>query len=110
MTSAIIPQSHADLAPVEEALNSLTRTDPSVRVETHEGQLLVHGLGALHLEIVAGRLKDEWKANFELGRRYVSYREGLGHRQPSDVPSSWSANAGGGVVTASIEFQVNALD
>ncbi|VDB85439.1 unnamed protein product [Peniophora sp. CBMAI 1063] len=110
MTSAIIPQSHADLAPVEEALNSLTRTDPSVRVETHEGQLLVHGLGALHLEIVAGRLKDEWKTNFELGRRYVSFREGLGHREPSDVPVSWSTNAGGGVVTANVEFKVNALD
>ncbi|KZV76141.1 P-loop containing nucleoside triphosphate hydrolase protein [Peniophora sp. CONT] len=110
MTSAIIPQSHADLAPVEEALNSLTRTDPSVRVETHEGQLLVHGLGALHLEIVAGRLKDEWKANFELGRRYVSYREGLGSQRASDVPTSWSTNAGGGIVTASVNFEVNALD
>lgn len=110
MTSAVIPQSHADLAPVEEALNSLTRTDPSVRVETHEGQLLVHGLGALHLEIVAGRLKDEWKANFELGRRYVSYREGLGSQEPSDVPTAWSTNAGGGVVTASVKFQVAALD
>ena len=36
---------------------SLQRTDPSVRIDPDkEGQLLVHGLGALHLEIIEGRL------------------------------------------------------
>lgn len=75
MSVSVVPHSHADLEPVEEALNALARTDPSVRVETHEGQLLVHGLGALHLEIVESRLREEWKVNCEFGRRRVSFRE-----------------------------------
>ncbi|KAI0320664.1 translation elongation factor 2 [Amylostereum chailletii] len=111
MSASVIPQSHADLEPVQEALNALARTDPSVRVETQEGQLLVHGLGALHLEIVEGRLRDEWKARFEFGRRHVSYREGLGHLESKQATSdSWTATVGGGSVTASITFSVTPLE
>lgn len=78
VSAAVIPQSHSDLLPVQQALESLSRTDPSVRVDVQEGQILVHGLGSLHLEIVEGRLRDEWNVNFEFGKRRVSYREGLG--------------------------------
>ncbi|KAH8830492.1 translation elongation factor 2 [Flagelloscypha sp. PMI_526] len=75
MSSSILPNSHADFQGVMDALESLTRTDPSVRVDEQEGQILMHGLGALHLEIVEGRLRDEFKARFEVSRRRVSYRE-----------------------------------
>ncbi|KAJ4478235.1 translation elongation factor 2 [Lentinula aciculospora] len=78
ISASVIPQSHSDLEPVQNALESLSRTDPSVRSDLQEGQILVHGLGALHLEIVEGRLRDEFQVNFELGQRRVSYREGLG--------------------------------
>ncbi|KAK7435893.1 Ribosome-releasing factor 2, mitochondrial [Stygiomarasmius scandens] len=77
ISASVIPNTHSDLAPVQEALESLSRTDPSVRVDVQDGQILLHGLGALHLEIVEGRLRDEWKAQFELGKRRVSYRETL---------------------------------
>ncbi|KAF8917979.1 P-loop containing nucleoside triphosphate hydrolase protein [Mucidula mucida] len=75
---SVIPQSHADLEPVTQALEALSRTDPSVRVDMQEGQILVHGMGALHLEIVEGRLREEFDARFEFGARRVSYREALG--------------------------------
>ncbi|KAJ7590958.1 P-loop containing nucleoside triphosphate hydrolase protein [Mycena floridula] len=78
VSAAVIPQSHSDLQPVQDALESLSRTDPSVRVDAQEGQILVHGLGSLHLEILEGRLRDEWEARFEFGKRRVSYRESLG--------------------------------
>ncbi|EEB87548.1 hypothetical protein MPER_15064, partial [Moniliophthora perniciosa FA553] len=77
ISASVVPNSHADHLPVQEALESLSRTDPSVRVDTQEGQLLVHGLGALHLEIVEGRLRDEFAARFEFGKRRVNYRESL---------------------------------
>ncbi|KAJ3789493.1 translation elongation factor 2, partial [Lentinula aff. detonsa] len=84
ISASVIPNSHSDLEPVQNALESLSRTDPSVRYDLQEGQILVHGLGALHLEIVEGRLRDEFQANFELGKRRVSYREALG---PSHDPA-----------------------
>jgi elongation factor G len=110
MSASVIPQSHADLALVEEALAALTHTDPSVRVEAQEGQLLVHGLGALHLEIIEGRLRDEWAANFEFGKRQVAYREGLGRLQPKSEAPWWSGHAKGASVSATIDFSLHILE
>jgi elongation factor G len=109
MSASVIPHSHADLEPVEDALNALIRTDPSVRMETHEGQLLVHGLGALHLEIVEGRLKDEWGAKCEFGRRRVAYRESIGHDESQPSVVDWTTNVGGKNVTASVSFSLRPL-
>ncbi|GBE79678.1 P-loop containing nucleoside triphosphate hydrolase protein [Sparassis latifolia] len=110
MSAAVIPQTQADLEPVQNALISLARTDPSVRMETHEGQLLVHGLGSLHLEIVESRLKDEWKVQFELGKRRVSYREGLGSGDARPKQEVWTTEIAGKPVSVSFGFTVEALD
>ena len=96
ISASVIPRSHADLEPVQNALESLARTDPSVRADIQEGQILVHGLGALHLEIIEGRLRDEWNVNFEFGKRRVSYREGLGPGMPNEGWDTWNADVGGG--------------
>jgi elongation factor G len=109
ISASVIPRSHSDLEPVQEALQSLTRTDPSVRVETQEGQLLVHGLGALHLEIVEGRLKDEWDARFEFGRRRVSYREGLGCAVQEAASDSWQTDLAGKQVTIHLSLSVRPM-
>jgi elongation factor G len=105
MSASVTPQSHADLEPVQEALNSLIRTDPSVRVETQEGQMLVHALGALHLEIVEGRLRDEWGARFEFGKRRVSYREGLGSG-PSSGSDTWSTEIAGKTAFVTVKLTI----
>ncbi|KAG2367282.1 translation elongation factor 2 [Suillus spraguei] len=96
MSASVIPKSHSDLDPVQEALHALSRTDPSVRVDMQEGQLLVHGLGALHLEIVEGRLRDEWDVNFELGSR----RSNVGN---------WATEVAGKPVTIKILMTVEPL-
>ncbi|KAJ7764987.1 P-loop containing nucleoside triphosphate hydrolase protein [Mycena maculata] len=106
---SVVPNSHADLQPVQDALESLSRTDPSVRIDAQEGQLLAHGLGALHLEIVEGRLRDEWGANFEFGKRRVSYREGLGPGTPSPESRVWKSDASGTATVVSIELKLRAL-
>lgn len=100
IAASVIPNSHADLQPVQDALEALSRTDPSVRIDTQDGQLLAHGLGALHLEIVEGRLRDEWGVHFEFGARRVSFREGLGPRAPSPDARVWRTDAGASVSIA----------
>ncbi|KIY74017.1 P-loop containing nucleoside triphosphate hydrolase protein [Cylindrobasidium torrendii FP15055 ss-10] len=104
---SVIPQSHADLEPVMQALESLSRTDPSVRVDMQEGQLLVHGMGALHLEIVEGRLRDEFGARFEIGERRVSYREGLGSNHASVATDNTVTIAGSEV---QVSFKLRPLE
>ena len=110
ISASVIPNSHSDFQPVQDALASLSRTDPSLRVDVQEGQILVHGLGALHLEIVEGRLKDEWKVNFEFGRRRVSYREGLGFNEPTDQWNLWESDVGGKQISIRIPIKIRAME
>ncbi|KAG6854832.1 hypothetical protein C0991_012022 [Blastosporella zonata] len=109
IAASIIPQSYSDLEPVQDALIALARTDPSVRVDMQEGQILAHGMGALHLEIVEGRLKDEWGVRFELGQRRVSYREGLGPGLSPPNSNTWQADSGGKQVEIMVSLDVRAL-
>ncbi|PSS35554.1 hypothetical protein PHLCEN_2v1492 [Hermanssonia centrifuga] len=109
MSASVLPQSHSDLGPVQEALNSLSRTDPSVRIELQEGQILVHGLGALHLEIVESRLRDEWNVNIEFGKRMVSYREGSGPGNIDPKPGSWKTEMFGKPFTIDVDLDVRAF-
>ena len=112
MSTSIIPQSHADLQPVQDALHSLARTDPSVRIESQEGQILVHGLGSLHLEIVESRLRDEWNVQFEFGKRRVGYREGLGSGLDDTTkrPGPWHTNISGKPIEVSLDLDVRSLE
>jgi elongation factor G len=72
---------------------------------------LIHGLGALHLEIVEGRLRDEFQVNFEFGRRRVTFKEGLGSSlEGSEVSDAWETEVFGKPVTIRIVFEVRPLE
>jgi elongation factor G len=60
------------------ALDVLTREDPSLRAEAaaDTGQLLLSGMGELHLDVAADRLRREHGiSGLTLGRVRVAYRE-----------------------------------
>ncbi|KAI9026028.1 P-loop containing nucleoside triphosphate hydrolase protein [Hyaloraphidium curvatum] len=61
------------------ALSILAKEDPSLRYRADEesGQLLVMGMGELHLEIVGNRLGKEFGAKVAFGKVRVAYRERL---------------------------------
>lgn len=108
MSASIIPYSPADAQPVQDALHALARTDPSIRVEMSDGQLLMHGLGSLHLEIAEGRLREEWNVNFESGPRRVGYRESVGD-EGIKVEDTWQTEAQGRAVTIQMTMEISSL-
>jgi elongation factor G len=59
------------------ALGRLAADDPTLRVRTDEntGQFLVAGMGELHLEVIAERLRSEFNVGVRLGKPQVAYRE-----------------------------------
>ena len=75
--SAVEPASVSEEEAVNHALQNLVREDPSIRVWTDEesGQLLVSGMGELHLEIVKDRLLNDFKVKADMGKIRISYRE-----------------------------------
>jgi elongation factor G len=76
---AIEPKTKNDQAKLADALHKLVTEDPSFRVRTDEetGQTIIAGMGELHLEIIVDRLRREFKAECNVGRPEVAYRESI---------------------------------
>lgn len=76
---AIEPKTSADEGKLEKTLTQLKMEDPSFKyVHNKEtGQLLIYGMGELHLEIITDRLEREFKVGVNVGKPQVSYREGI---------------------------------
>lgn len=74
---AIEPKSTSDSTKLVKALGRLQAEDPSFRVtdDPETGQMLIKGMGELHLEIIVDRLKREFKVEANVGAPQVAYRE-----------------------------------
>lgn len=74
---AIEPKSKADQDKMGLALQKLAEEDPTFRAETdHEtGEVIIAGMGELHLDIIVDRMKREFKVEANVGAPQVSYRE-----------------------------------
>jgi elongation factor G len=83
---AIEAKSTADQAKMIEGLQRLQREDPSckVRIDVDTGQMLLSGMGELHLEILVDRLLREYKIQANVGRPQVTYKETLGKTQKAE--------------------------
>ena len=76
---AIEPKNTADTDKLTKSLERLKSEDPSfdVKEDKDTGQMLIGGMGELHLEVMVDRLKREFKVNANTGAPQVAYREGL---------------------------------
>lgn len=75
--AAIEPHSLSEEKNVQDILTLLLREDPSLHVNVDEesGQMLLSGMGELHLEIARDRLVNDFKAKATMGAIEISYRE-----------------------------------
>jgi elongation factor G len=76
---AIEPKKQADADKLGMAIAKLVEEDPTLRVNTdHEtGQVILRGMGELHLEIIIDRMKREFKVEINQGAPQVAYKEAL---------------------------------
>jgi len=76
---AIEPKKQADADKLGMAIAKLVEEDPTLRVNTdHEtGQVILRGMGELHLEIIIERMKREFKVEINQGAPQVAYKESL---------------------------------
>jgi elongation factor G len=74
---AVEPKTTADQEKMSLALARLAAEDPSLYVSTNEenGQVVIKGMGELHLEIIVDRMKREFKVEANIGAPQVAYRE-----------------------------------
>ena len=76
---AIEARSAADQDKMNAGLERLQQEDPScrVRIDSETGQMLLSGMGELHVDILIDRLLREYKVKANIGKPQVSYREAI---------------------------------
>lgn len=74
---AIEPKTKAGQEKILQALAKLSEEDPTFRTYTdaETGQMIISGMGELHLEIIVDRLIREFKVECRVGKPQVAYRE-----------------------------------
>jgi len=71
------PRVKADQDKLDDALKRLSEEDPTLRVsrDPDTSEMIISGMGELHLDIVVDRIKREFNVESNVGRPEVSYRE-----------------------------------
>ena len=79
ISMAIEPASNADKEKLAHALAKMEREDPTFTryIDPETGQLIISGMGELHLEVLQHRLLDDFKVEANVGTPRVSYREAI---------------------------------
>ena len=74
---AIEPNSTSDMAKLQKALETLSIEDPTFtyKEDNETGQLIISGMGELHLDVLVTRITKEMKIEARVGNPQVSYRE-----------------------------------
>ena len=95
ITLAIEPRTKADQEKLGLGLGKLQAEDPTFRVQTDvdTGQVVIRGMGELHLEIIVDRLKREFGVEASVGRPQVAYKETL--TQPAQAEGRYIRQTGG---------------
>lgn len=77
ISMAVEPKTKADREKLTSALVRLSEEDPTFRCYTNEetGQLIIAGMGELHLDIIRDRLLREFKVEAFVGQPQIAYRE-----------------------------------
>ncbi|HMF58866.1 MAG TPA: elongation factor G [Vicinamibacterales bacterium] len=92
---AIEPKTKADQEKLGQGLGKLMAEDPTFRVKTDPatGEVVIAGMGELHLEIIVDRLKREFSVEATVGRPQVAYKETL--TRPADGEMKYAKQTGG---------------
>ncbi|TVT27010.1 elongation factor G [Salinicoccus cyprini] len=92
---SVEPKSKADQDKMTSALVKLQEEDPTFTAHTDNetGQVIIGGMGELHLDILVDRMKREFKVECNVGAPMVSYRETF--KKQAAVQGKFTRQSGG---------------
>ena len=92
---AIEPKTKADQEKMGLALQKLAEEDPTFQVKTDEEtmQMIISGMGELHLEVLVERMKREFKVEANVGRPQVAYKETI--TKQAEIEGKYIHQSGG---------------
>lgn len=92
---AVEPSTKNDQDKMGVALQKLAEEDPTfkVRTDAETGQVIISGMGELHLQIIVDRMLREFKVDCKVGEPQVAYRETI--RKSSKAEGKFVRQSGG---------------
>lgn len=107
---AIEPKTAADEKKLINTLEQLKNEDPSFSYKNNQetGQLLIYGMGELHLEIIADRLQREFNVGIRVGKPQVSYRESIS--SSANGENTFHKELGGKIQFGQVTLKVEPVD
>ena len=89
------PKNKGDVDKLSQALQKISHEDLTMKYvnDSENKQMLLYGMGDLHLEVIASRLLNEYKVEIELEKPKVAFRETI--KKNSDVEYKYKKQSGG---------------
>ncbi len=80
ISMSIEPKNNQDRDKLGEVIGKMMREDPTFRATTNEetGELVISGMGELHLEVLCNRILNDHKCEVVTGKPKVAYKQKLG--------------------------------
>jgi elongation factor G len=109
IAQAITPAKNVDETKLAEALGKMVRDDPTLksRVDPETNQLILSGMGELHLEVALHKLHRDHNVQVTAGKPMVAYRQTLA--KPVEIETRYIKQSGGRGKYAVIEVQFEPL-
>ncbi|WP_046180691.1 elongation factor G [Domibacillus tundrae] len=92
---SVEPKTKADQDKMTNALQKLQEEDPTFHAHTdpETGEVIIAGMGELHLDILVDRMRREFKVEANVGAPQVAYRETF--RASAQVEGKFARQSGG---------------
>jgi len=109
ITVAIEPKTVSDRDKLKETLDILSKEDPTFQTGDDEdtGQLVIRGMGELHLDVLVTRILREFKVGAKVGNPQVSYRESITKKVTH--AESYARSVAGKEIFAGVTLEVEPL-
>ena len=103
---AIEPETLSDKDKLVETLAVMSREDPTFtsHEDAETGQLIISGMGELHLDVLVTRMKEDFGVKANVGAPQVTYRESVTNE--AEVSSTWEKNLAGKDNTAGLTLKI----
>jgi elongation factor G len=109
ISMAIEPETSTERDKLNETLEMLKRQDPTLRVTPSEtGQMLLNGMGELHLEIIKNRLLRDFNLKVKFHKPQVSYRETV--QKPAEVTGVCHRHVAGQQLFAELRIRMEPFE
>ena len=110
MSMSIEPESGQDRDKLADIIGRLMREDPTFKAQTNEatGQLVISGMGELHLEVVINRIRRDFKCPVQTGRPKVALKQRLAQDIETEARYIRQTGGSGQYAVVHVRFETKA--